>query len=231
MAVIVAPAAEGLGALVIRILVALGVGVELSEQATSLSKDKVSDCAESGNQSQCNQCRLQEGFVGQALQPRYVTRGNRINYDYQLYIGNLHAGPERFSYVKRGDNANTEIDLGWQMTKDMFGNGGIYTTTEWSYGGVWFDGFWRSMCTVVEAKANFEDLWNERGNLAKPWGLGIVTGWVSKDYPRQQAAIANTAPQGKLEWHFMQRLPYAKAVETGLPKTVARLTPMPILGL
>ncbi|CAE6864344.1 Tox-REase-5 domain-containing protein [Paraburkholderia domus] len=226
MGAIVVPAIEGLEVLVLRALAALGVGLAIEEGAKTGSKEKTSDCAESAGQSQCNQCRLRDGFVGQAVEPRYVTGKTRINYDYQLYIANLFAGPERFFYVKFGDTANTRIDLGAETTKDMFGNGGIYTTTEWSYGGLWFDGFWRSRCTVVEAKANYEHMWGDGGD-DKPWAEGVVRGWVGKVLPAQIAVVQTASPQGKLEWHFMQLIPYRKAIDYGIPTTIARLTPMP----
>jgi len=44
--------------------------------------------------------------------------------------------------------------------------------------------------------------------------------------PAQLAAIANTEPQGKLEWHFMQKIPYEMARRQGIPPTIARWTPM-----
>lgn len=229
MGTVIIPVVEGLEVLVVRTLAVLGIGAVANEGAKVLSQSKTSECAETGNQTQCNQCRLKEGFIG--YQPRYVTRSNRINYDYQLYIANLHAGPERFTYVNYGDNSNTPINIDWSLTKEAFGKGGKYTTTEWCYGGVWFDGFWRSRCTVLEAKANYEDAWDDDGAVVKPWiAQKEVSNWVTKAYPKQQAAIATASPQGRLEWHFMQLVPYRKAISAGLPETVARLTPMLITG-
>lgn len=227
------PVVEGIEVLVVRTLAALGIGAAAHEATKAIpgTQDRTRDCAEAGNEAQCNQCRLQEGRVGQAAQPRYVTRRNRINYDYQLYIANLHAAPERFFYVRRGDNANEEVNLGWEWTKDMFGSGGEYTTVEWNYMGVWFDGFWRPLCTVVEAKANYEKMFGADPGEDAPWATQMTQGWVGGDYLKQQRAVAIAEPQGKLEWHFMQRVPFERAKAAGLPLAVARLTPMPIGGL
>lgn len=225
------PVVEGIEVLVVRTLAALGIGAAAHEATKAIpgTQDRTRDCAEAGNEAQCNQCRLQEGRVGQAAQPRYVTRRNRINYDYQLYIANLHAVPERFFYVRRGDNANEEVNLGWEWTKDMFGSGGEYTTVEWNYMGVWFDGFWRPLCTVVEAKANYEKMFGMDGDSPdRPWADSILQQWKGKDLKRQLAAVVSAEPQGKLEWHFMQLLPYHRALEAGLPATIARYTPMPL---
>lgn len=227
------PVVEGIEVLVVRTLAALGIGAAAHEANKAIpgTQDRTRDCAEAGNEAQCNQCRLQEGRVGQAAQPRYVTRRNRINYDYQLYIANLHAAPERFFYVRRGDNANEEVNLGWEWTKDMFGSGGEYTTVEWNYMGVWFDGFWRPLCTVVEAKANYEKMFGGDPTEDVFWAGKMLRDWVRSDLPRQMAAIEIAKPQGKLEWHFMQKLPYLRAMAAGLPSAIAHLTPMPIGGL
>lgn len=231
MAVVAVPVAEGLGALIARGLAALGIAALAHEATKAAPKARTRDCADTADESQCNQCQLQEGRIGQASQPRYVVKKTRINYDYQLYIANLHAGPERFFFVKYGDNANQEVNLTWELTKDLFVTADTYTTLEWNYMGVWFDGFWRSLCTVVEAKGNYDPmLKGGSGGAAKPWARKVLSQWKI-DLGRQLTAIAPAAPQGKLEWHFMQLLSYESAIRAGLPTTIARHTAMPMRGL
>lgn len=222
------PLVEGLGALIARSLAALGVAALAHEAGQALPKDRARDCADAANESQCNQCQLHSGHIATA--PRYVTGATRINYDYQLYIANLHAGPERFSYVAYGDASHAPVDIGWGLTKNFFGTGGQYTTTEWAYNGVMFDGFWRALCTVVEAKGNYDQVFNGGSDgRVKPWAREVLSGW-SKQLHSQQAAIVPAAPQAKLEWHFMQRLSYERAIRSGLSTAAIRYTPMMLRG-
>ncbi|GHH59234.1 Tox-REase-5 domain-containing protein [[Pseudomonas] boreopolis] len=192
------------------------------------TKAREADCSETPEATECNQCKLGSGIVGQPPTPRYVTQGNRINYDYQLQIANMYAAPERFGYVKRGDNSNSIVNLDLDAVKSIFGKGGEYTTLEWLFGGKSFDGFWRSRCTVVETKANFGHFFDEDGNDAKPFTRAVVASWF-KSYMAQEEIIMPTKPQGKLEWHFMDMIAYRAGVEAGIPSTAARFTPY-ILG-
>lgn len=36
---------------------------------------------------------------------------------------------------------------------------------EWMYGGIWFDGFWRGLCIVVEVKVYYRQFFNSDGEL------------------------------------------------------------------
>lgn len=186
------------------------------------------DCSETPQAAECNQCKLVSGVVGQPPTPRYITRSNRINYDYQLQIANMHAGPERFGYVRRGDNSNTIVNIDLSAIKDFFGGGGEYVTLEWIFGGIAFDGFWRSRCTVVEAKANFAHFFDEDGMPAKPFTAVVTQEWV-RSCSKQQAVVQATKPQGKLEWNFMDSIAYSAARRAGIPPDIARSTPY-ILG-
>ncbi|WP_411850356.1 Tox-REase-5 domain-containing protein [Stenotrophomonas sp. LGBM10] len=187
------------------------------------------DCSETPDAADCNKCLLVEGRVGQPSTPRYVTRGTRINYDYQLQIANMHAAPERFGYVRRGDNADEILNIDMEEIKSIFGRGGRYTTLEWIFATKSFDGFWRSRCTVVEAKANFGHFFDEDGDYAKPFTGAVVNSWGAT-FANQEITIAPTKPQGKLEWHFMSPAAHAAAlVDAGLPATNVFFTPF-VLG-
>lgn len=202
--------------------------------AANAAKDVVKDtpgvrareaeCADAQDASDCNECQLANGRVGQPPTPRYLTARTRINYDYQPQIANMHADPERFGYVRRGDGSDTIVNIDLETAKSFFGRGGEYTTLEWLYAGISFDGFWRSRCTVVEAKANFGSFFNEYGDPAKPFTPIIVGGWVA-GYIEQLAIIQPTSPRGRLEWHFMDVAAYEAALAAGIPATSAFHTP------
>ncbi|MET0934483.1 MAG: Tox-REase-5 domain-containing protein, partial [Luteibacter sp.] len=156
MAAVVIPAAEGLAALAAATVSALGIR-ELVETTQATPRTKERDCADTPLESECRQCKLGDGHLGQAFEPRFINKKNLINYRYQLYIANLYAAPERFAFTRYRDAANEEVNITWERIKDFFGKGERpLTATEWSYNGIWFDGFWRRYCTVVEAKGNYD---------------------------------------------------------------------------
>ncbi len=129
----------------------------------------------------CDQCLLVNGRIRPPPTPRYIAKSNRINYDYQLYVANLHAGPERFGCVS----------------------------------------------TVIETKANYGHFLNEVGEPKAQFMLKEITGWRAAFFV-QLNAIASTAPQGSLEWHFMDERVYVAAItQARLPASSARLTPFP----
>ncbi|OBU48967.1 hypothetical protein A9K76_12755 [Stenotrophomonas maltophilia] len=187
-------------------------------------RSREADCSDVPDHSECNQCLLGNGRVGQPPTPRYITLSTRINYDYQLQIANMFAGPERFGYVRRGDSADQIVSIGVEAVKSFFGRGGEFTTLEWLYAGISFDGFWRSRCTVVEAKANFERFFDQEGDHAKPFTSMVVGGWIA-GFMKQQSAILPAEPQGRLEWHFMDAVALEAALEAGIPSTHAFHTP------
>ncbi|HDS1558927.1 restriction endonuclease fold toxin 5 domain-containing protein [Stenotrophomonas maltophilia] len=191
-------------------------------------RSREADCSDVPDHSECNQCLLGNGRVGQPPTPRYITLSTRINYDYQLQIANMFAGPERFGYVRRGDSADQIVSIGVEVVKGFFGKGGEYTTLEWLYGGTSFDGFWRDRCTVVEAKANFEKFFDEYGRDATPFTFAVTESWL-KSYRVQSALVAPAMPRGKLEWHFMDVVAFIAGIEAGIPTESARHTPY-VLG-
>jgi hypothetical protein len=100
------------------------------------------------------------------------------------------------------------------------------TTTEWLYNGIWFDGFWRRYCTVVEAKGNYERMFPDQPREAPFFAEITVDRWLTS-YLRQQAALSSAAPRARLEWHFMQEKPWLAALDAKIPPEVARFTPLP----
>jgi hypothetical protein len=189
----------------------------------AMDKTRTDDCASAENALDCQRCKLRDGTISQPKEPRYITSGNLTNYDYQLYIANLHAAPERFFYVKRGDGANEQQHLGFLWLRELAklgDKGGGYTTLEWQYNGVNFDGFWRSRCTVVEAKGHFAHFFEKK----VPWRRSVTRDW-EQQMTRQQEAIAIAKPQARLEWYFNEQDTYEAAIASGIPFDIARCLP------
>lgn len=219
----VAPAIPELLPLIGR-MVAMVSGVVTGKTISdAMDKTKTSECATAPSELDCQRCKLQEGVIGQPKEPRYITAKNVMNYDYQLYIANLYAAPEKFFYVKRGDASNEQHHLGFLWLKELVklgDKGGGYTTLEWLYNGVNFDGFWRSRCTVVEAKGHFAHFFEKD----VPWLIRVTQDWKDQ-LISQQLALMPAQPQAKLQWYFNEEVTYRAAVLGGIPANVARHLP------
>lgn len=219
---VVGKALEWLGKAAAAAAAAIGANEVVKDRPDT--KTREADCSEASDDGDCGTCLLINGRLGQPPTPRYIVKNNRTNYDYQLQVANMHAGPERFGYVRRGDNSNTIVDINLSVLKDFFGTGGEYTTLEWMIGGVAFDGFWRRKCTVVETKANYGHFLDEDGDPKKPFMRKEFGSWPEK-YREQMKEVAPTAPRGSLEWHFMDPKVLNAALINGLPAASLRLTP------
>jgi hypothetical protein len=223
MAVVIVPVAEGIAALAAGAIAALSAHI-LLEAVDIAPQVKERDCADTPEETECAQCKLGSGFLGQAAQPRYIAETNFVNYRYQLYIANLYADPERFFLTKFTDRTNPELNLTWESIKDFFReHGNTLTTTEWLYNGVWFDGFWRRYCTVVEAKGNYASLFPEPPKVGPDFAEFELKRWATS-YKRQKIALIPAMPRAQLEWHFMQPSPWLKARKVGIQP--ARFTPL-----
>jgi len=143
---------------------------------------------------------------------RAKRRENKINWDYQLQIANMHASPEKFTYCDRySGEPVTEFDtslVGRALTAikgEPQPNHEQLNVTEWLYGGVYFDGFWREQCTVVDAKGRYAQFLSSDDGMPK---LGfpqrMVFPGLIEEAGRQIMAINTAAPQAKLQWHFME---------------------------
>lgn len=225
MATVVLPAWEGLAGLAAAAVSALGIR-GLLEDVDTTPRSKERDCADTPDDTVCKQCHLGNGLLGQARQPRYINAKTLVNYRYQLYIANLYAAPERFTFTTFGDAANEEVNVTWERIKEFFTRiEKPLTTTEWLYKGTWFDGFWRRYCTVVEAKGRYAHFFNgDNPDDDYVWGAAEVRKW-SAVQKAQLALIAVAMPRGRLEWHFMEELPYLRALNAGMPTNVTKLTP------
>jgi hypothetical protein len=78
--------------------------------------------------------------------------------------------------------------------------------TEWMYNGVTFDGFDPSQCLLKEAKARYDQFFDEFGDTRPWWSRSRLA--LLQEVQRQDAA-ARPRPPVRLRWHFMQPVSYA----------------------
>jgi hypothetical protein len=195
---------------------------------------KEGDCSTTRDDTQCNQCKLQTGVLLPSKPRRAIRAQTKINYDYQLYIANLKAGPEHFSYCDKDTGLPvTNFDLSiagraWSALKgEAQPNPEQLNITEWLYNGVWFDGFWSSECTVVDAKGRYAQFLDEDGRPKRGFPANAVFPDLVKEAATHAVAIASAQPQGKVEWHFMEAATYYVARQL-IPSPIAvHLTPLP----
>jgi hypothetical protein len=76
--------------------------------------------------------------------------------------------------------------------------------TEWEFGGVTFDGFDSSQCTLKEAKAKYDQFFDEYGD-PQEWWKGDEPVLVEAS---RQSAVAKPMPPVQLRWYFMQPRSY-----------------------
>lgn len=204
-----------------------GVGVDSQTRTDTQSKE--GDCAQTKDDSECEQCKLGSGKIVTPA-ARYVVKENIVNYVYQLYVANMFAGPEHFTMMAASKSGGGNAATAWlpvlKLVEEFFSAAVMRSITEWKYGGVDFDGFWRSRCTVVEAKANYQKFIDN--NLKSAWFIAEeLEGWKGQ-FNAQKAAVNHAGPPARLEWHFMQAKVYQFAVTTlKLDVDKVRNTPLP----
>lgn len=76
--------------------------------------------------------------------------------------------------------------------------------TEWMFSGVTFDGFDTSQCTLKEAKAKYDQFFDDYGD-PREWWKGDEP--VMAEAARQ-SAVAKPMPPVQLRWYFMQPMSY-----------------------
>lgn len=195
---------------------------------------KEGDCSTTKDDTQCNQCKLQTGVLLPSKPRRAIRAQTKINYDYQLYIANLKAGPEHFSYCDKDTGLPvTNFDLSiagraWSALKgEAQPNPEQLNITEWLYNGVWFDGFWRSECTVVDAKGRYAQFLDEDGRAKSGFPANSIFPEIEREASRHVLAVAGARPQAKIEWHFMERSTYAFVKDSLSPEITTHFTPLP----
>ncbi|MGA6148678.1 Tox-REase-5 domain-containing protein [Stenotrophomonas sp. NPDC077461] len=181
---------------------AVGIGTDTVVEPSVQARD--TDCAQTSNQNACTTCKLAQGYLTPA---NYTIPYRQFrDFDYQRRIANLYAAPEHFDYTYGGTALDRMLA---RVPKSMT----EITITEWRHGAIRFDGFWRSRCTVVEAKGHYQQFFESDGELqgwARFRSPNVVESWM-RQLSAQSLHVHRQGAPAKLEWHFLQRLCYEAA--------------------
>jgi len=174
---------------------AVGIGTDTVVEPSVQARD--TDCAQTSNQNACTTCKLAQGYLTPA---NYTIPYRQFrDFDYQCRIANRYAAPERFDYTYGG----TTMD---RLLARMPKSKNEITITEWRHGAIRFDGFWRSRCTVIEAKGHYQQFFDREGQL-HAWAArrtpSILDSWLRQSRT-QYAHVVALGPSGRLEWHFLE---------------------------
>ena len=156
---------------------AMAAGAQDAIRATK--QTRIGECTKAeqhDKNSDCNKCHPANGQKA-ASTNRYVTDSNRINYEYQLYIANLHASAKH--------------RFGWAS--------GV--PEEWLYKNTEFDGFWEDQCTLVEAKGRYKQFLKPNG-AQRDFAKHIFEGFNAQAARQLQAAAP--LPPAWLKWFCME---------------------------
>lgn len=97
---------------------------------------------------------------------------------------------------------------------------------EWVYNGVTFDAFDSSHCWLKEAKAAYDQFFDEWGEFAYPFQKRIFEDMLLQ--AALQAEASEPAPPVQLKWFFMQPKSYRymqRVMSTRTPKIEVLLRP------
>ena len=103
-------------------------------------------------------------------------------------------------------DCGTLVERNWNMSEEARAYqariSGFVPQTEWNFKGADFDGFKSQACLLLEAKARYDQFFNEDG---KPKLFFRMTG-VSKIMSQadRQSDVIWSSPPSLLHWHFMQ---------------------------
>ncbi len=107
--------------------------------------------------------------------------------------------PDRGSPFNRSTAGWSEVSIAYQarISGMPVGPGFI---TEWLFSGVTFDGFDSSQCLLKEAKAKYDQFFDDFGDPKEWWkGDEPIIAEASA-----QSVVAKPQPPVQLRWHFMQ---------------------------
>lgn len=194
------------------------VGVDAKAEPQIQARD--TDCSQTSNKNQCNACKLGRGHI---IPANYTIPHRQYrDFDYQLRIANQYAAPEQFDYTYGGSTLD-------RARLKVTGGKNEITVSEWMHGGIRFDGFWRDVCTAMEAKAHYKQFFNDRGEL-HDWarfksGPTILVSWRSQASAHSSHVAMLGAP-AKIEWHFLEAESYQAAIKFFGPlASICRLSP------
>ncbi|MYM96879.1 Tox-REase-5 domain-containing protein [Duganella vulcania] len=90
--------------------------------------------------------------------------------------------------------------------------------TEWDFGGTKFDGFRSAECLLMEAKARYDQFFDEWGGFKYRFQDKIFMGMLDEAVKQNNAAVPK--PPIQLQWYFMEPTSYRY-----MSKILSRATP------
>ena len=180
MAALAIPALEGLA---LRVLAALGVGL-----AAGAAGDAAKDAA---RKRQDEADRAKSAPIARAEAPAKAKKKC------------TECPPDKGTPFNRPTAGWSEVSIAYQakICGLPVGPGFI---TEWLFAGVTFDGFDSSQCLLKEAKARYDQFFDEFGD-PKEWWKGDEPMMAEAS---AQSVVARPQPPVQLRWHFMQPMSY-----------------------
>ena len=98
------------------------------------------------------------------------------------------------------------VERNWSMSEEARAYqariSGFAPYTEWNFEGSDFDGFRSQMCLLLEAKARYDQFFDDEGDPKLFFSLFGEPKII--DQASRQAAIVQANPPSQLHWHFMQ---------------------------
>jgi Restriction endonuclease fold toxin 5 len=111
--------------------------------------------------------------------------------------------PDHGAPVSRSTTGWSEVSIAYQARISAMPVGPGFIT-EWLFGGVTFDGFDSSACLLKEAKAKYDQFFDDFGD-PKEWWKGDEPIMAEAS---AQSVVARPQPPVQLRWHFMQPMSY-----------------------
>lgn len=180
MVAIVVPAVE---AAAVRVLAALGVGV-VAGAAGEAARDAAKKRSEAADQAKSAPIAKTEA----------TTRTKEKCKE---------CPPDRGAPFNRSTAGWSETSITYQARIGGLPVGPGFIT-EWLFNGVTFDGFDSSQCLLKEAKAKYDQFFDDFGD-SKEWWKGDEPIMVEAS---AQSVAAKPQPPIQLRWHFMQPMSY-----------------------
>lgn len=180
MAAIAIPAIE---AVVVRVLAALGVGV-VAGAAGEAAKEQARKRQEEADKAKSAPIARTEA----------QTKARKKCPD---------CTPDRGAPFNRSTAGWSEVSIAYQARIGGMPVGPGFIT-EWLFSGVTFDGFDSSQCLLKEAKAKYDQFFDDFGD-PKEWWKGDEPIMAEAS---AQSIVAKPQPPVQLRWHFMQPMSY-----------------------
>lgn len=150
--------------------------------------------------------------MGGVLVSDEIKKRNRAKDQAKEIAKAIPQAPTRKACEKCPPDCGSLMARNWSMSEESAAYQarvtGFAPGTEWNFSGADFDGFKSSMCVLQEAKAKYDQFFNE--GTGQPKFFFAFTGAKKIGLQaRSQSAITLVNPPTLLIWYFMQTISYA----------------------